>query len=60
MTGDLMQLKFVVGNQLQGSICPDLGEPGKIEVQSTSPIDYIELLTPEQRHCWQYAVNFRA
>ncbi len=49
MTGDLMQLKFVVGNQLQGSICPDLGEPGKIEVQSTSPIDYIELLTPEQR-----------
>ncbi|MEK9704201.1 MAG: DUF3604 domain-containing protein [Deltaproteobacteria bacterium] len=52
MTGDLMQLKFVVGNQLQGSICPDLGEPGKIEVQSTSPIDYIELLTPEQRQCW--------
>ncbi|MEC8360403.1 MAG: hypothetical protein VXZ92_11550, partial [SAR324 cluster bacterium] len=52
MTGDLMQLKFVVGNQLQGSICPDLGEPGKIEVQSTSPIDYIELITPEERQCW--------
>ena len=52
MTGDLMQLKFVVGNQLQGLICPDLGEPGKIEVQSTSPIDYIELLTPEERQCW--------
>ena len=51
MTGDLMQLKFAVGNQLQGSICRDLGEPGNIEVQSASPIDYIELLKPEQRHC---------
>jgi hypothetical protein len=57
MTGDLMQLKFAVGNQLQGSVCQDLGEPGNIEVQATSPIDYVELLTPEQRHCWHMPLS---
>jgi hypothetical protein len=52
MTGDLMELKFSLGNVIQGSRCQNPNEPGLIEVNATSPIDYLDLITPELRKCW--------
>jgi hypothetical protein len=52
MTGDLMELKFSLGKVIQGSRCIKTWEQGNIEVSSTSPIDYIDLITPELRKCW--------